>query len=61
MQEINACCPYLRTLKCSDTKEHRHLYCKAEREVVTNSDTLYKCISNNKWVLCSSYIPPKQT
>ena len=23
----NVCCPFLRTLKCRDTKEHRHFGC----------------------------------
>ncbi len=60
MEEINICCPYLRTIKCGDTKEHRHLICKAEERLITNSDTLYKCISDSKWVLCSFYKPIKE-
>jgi hypothetical protein len=55
MPEINVCCPYLRTLPCRDTKEHRHLYCKAIKDVITNDDTVYRCISDNKWVLCIFY------
>ena len=60
MEEINVCCPYLRTMKCGDTKEHRHLICKAVNEVISNNDILYKCISDNKWILCSFYKPKKE-
>ena len=23
----NVCCPFLKVQECSDTKEHKHLYC----------------------------------
>lgn len=60
MQEINVCCPYFRTIRCGNTKEHRHLYCKVSEQAVANSDTLYKCISNEKWLLCTFYKPVKE-
>ncbi len=60
MEEINICCPYFRTIPCGDSKEHRHLVCIADRELIANSDTLYKCISDNRWLLCSFYKPIKE-
>lgn len=61
MNEVNICCPYFRTVKCSDTKEHRHLICKSSGELITNNDALYKCISDGKFVVCGNYNQPCQT
>ena len=53
--EINVCCPYFRTLPCADTKEHRHMACKLKEDLINNSDTTFKCISNYNWVNCEIY------
>ena len=55
MQEINKSCPSLRTMKCGDTKEHRHLFCKSKRELITNSEATSYCITDGKWILCAFY------
>jgi hypothetical protein len=54
-KEINSCCPCLRTMRCGDTKDHRHLICKAKRDFISNSDTVYKCISNHNWEDCKYF------
>lgn len=54
MEELNVCCPYLRTKKCSDTKEHRHLVCLKIGDVITNSDVVYWCVGD-KYILCGNY------
>lgn len=54
-EEINVCCPYFRTLPCADTKEHRHIICKLSRDLITNSETIFKCISNYNWESCAIY------
>jgi hypothetical protein len=52
--EVNVCCPYFRTIACSDTKEHRHIYCKLQG-MICNSDTTFKCISEYNWIECEAY------
>lgn len=59
MKEINICCPYFRTIRCSDTKEHRHIICKVTNTLISNSDTIYKCISENNFIDCEYFIPIK--
>lgn len=53
--EVNVCCPYLRTIRCADTKEHHHLICRRRRDLPSNDDVLYHCISDGKYLLCAFY------
>jgi hypothetical protein len=53
--EINVCCPYLRTMKCGDTKEHRHLRCRNRDVLISNDEATYYCISDEKFLLCPFY------
>lgn len=39
----NVCCPYLKAIKCSDTKEHKHLFCDYQ-------NTIEHVIIDNDWV-----------
>ena len=53
--ETNVCCPYFCTVRCGDTKEHRHIYCKAEDDAIANSETIFKCISDHNWIECEYF------
>jgi len=53
--EINVCCPYFCVIPCGDTKEHAHLGCDAKGGLITNSETMFKCISDYNWVNCEIY------
>jgi len=39
----NVCCPCLKIRKCSDTKDHKHLYCDYQQ-------TIEQAIVDNDWV-----------
>jgi hypothetical protein len=51
----NVCCPYFRTIRCEDTEEHRHIYCKSKKCIMANSDTIFKCISDHNWIECEYF------
>jgi hypothetical protein len=55
MTEVNVCCPYFCTIGCSDTKEHKHIYCEVEDKIIANSDTIFKCISDYNWIECEFF------
>ena len=54
-EEINVCCPYFCTVRCGDTKEHRHIFCECGGAIIPNSDTIFKCISNHNWTECEFF------
>lgn len=41
--DVNVCCPALRTLPCTDTEEHQHLFCEFQF-------TIKEEVFNNEWV-----------
>jgi hypothetical protein len=53
--EINICCPFFRTMKCGDTREHRHIRCLNQDEMISNDEAAYYCISDEKFLLCPHY------
>jgi hypothetical protein len=55
MDDINVCCPHFRTMKCGDTRQHRHLVCKPSGKIIGNSETFYKCISEDNFKICDNY------
>lgn len=40
----NVCCPMLKIVECSDTKEHRHLYCDSQH-------TIEQVLMDNNWLV----------
>ncbi len=48
----NVCCPYFRTMKCGDTKEHRHTICRVDNDLFENEYVKLFCISDNDWISC---------
>jgi hypothetical protein len=55
LKEINVCCPYFDVIPCGDTNEHGHLGCRAKGGMISNSETVYKCISNHNWIECEQF------
>lgn len=46
----NVCCPYLRTLKCDDTKEHRHFGCNPKITLSQDERLSRDSLMDNDWV-----------
>ncbi len=53
----NVCCPLLKVIKCSDTKEHKHLYCDPQHtiEQVIIDDDWVKVFCIGEFVQCKYY------
>jgi len=54
-QDINVCCPYFHVIPCGDTNEHKHLGCCAKGDMISNSETIFKCISDHNWNACEFF------
>lgn len=52
IEDVCVCCPNLRTIKCADTKDHRHLVCRLTSQPISNSIVKAKCITNGEWINC---------
>jgi hypothetical protein len=42
-------------MKCGDTREHRHIRCLNQDEMISNDEAAYYCISDEKFLLCPHY------
>ena len=45
----NVCCPYLRTIKCTDTKVHRHFVCNP-KSTLHQEGLSQHSLMDNDWV-----------
>jgi hypothetical protein len=55
----NVCCPYLRTLECGDTREHRHFGCNPKIILSQDENLSQYSLMDNDWVktFCMSQPP----
>lgn len=53
----NVCCPMLRVIKCSDTREHKHLFCDSQYTIthIMIDDDWVKVFCLGEFTKCKYY------
>lgn len=49
------CCKYLRTVPCSDTKDHRHFICRKVNIPIANYRVQSYCSNKDKYKECINF------